>query len=59
LWLVDGELSSFAGTVGYEIAEFNSVDGAQNFLLKGISKYDTNPEIWGKIRAVKILSKKF
>jgi hypothetical protein len=45
LWLDDGELNSFPGTVGYQIAEFDSVEEAQNFLLKGISKYDTNPDI--------------
>lgn len=40
------QLNSFAGTVGYRIAEFDTIERAQHFLLKGIYQYDTNPNIW-------------
>ena len=46
LWLNDAELNSFAGSVGFRIAEFDSVEEAQDFLLKGISAEETNPDIW-------------
>jgi hypothetical protein len=45
LWLDDRELNSFAGTVGYRITEFDSVEETQDFLLKGISEEDINPDI--------------
>lgn len=59
LWLEDGELNSFAGTVGHEIAEFDSVEEAQDYLLKGISEYDTNPHAWVGMLAAKIMPANF
>jgi len=52
LWLDDGELNSFAGTVGFRIADFNTVKEAQEFLLKGIALEDENPDIWWKMLVV-------
>jgi hypothetical protein len=46
MWMIDGELNSFGGSVGYGIADFDTMEEAQDFLLKGISECDTNPEIW-------------
>ena len=51
MWLDDmtntpPELCSFGGSVGYWIAEFDTIEEAQDFLLKGISEYDKNPDIW-------------
>ena len=46
MWRVDGELYSFGGSVGYWIADFDTLEEAQEFLLKGISLKDTNPEIF-------------
>jgi hypothetical protein len=46
MWMIDNELYSFGGSVGYRIADFSTLEEAQGFLLKGISKSDTNPEIW-------------
>ena len=46
------ELNSFAGIVGYRIAESNTVEEAQDFLLKGLSEDDTNPDIWFEMLAV-------
>ena len=50
LWLDDRtstspELWSFGGSVGFWIAEFDTIEEAQDFLLKGIAEYDKNPEI--------------
>ena len=59
LLLDDGELNSFAGTVGFRIAEFDSVEETQDFLLKGISEEDINPDIWWKMLAVKILPENY
>ncbi len=42
----DGELWSFGGTVGYTLADFDTLEAARDFLLKGISERDTNPEIF-------------
>ena len=46
MWMVDGELNQFGGAVGYRIADFDNLAEAQEFLLKGISLEDTNPDIW-------------
>ena len=53
LYMIDGELNSFGGSVGYWIAEFNTIEQAQDFLLKGISEQDSNNEIWLDMVAVK------
>ncbi|TAK28851.1 MAG: hypothetical protein EPO21_22100 [Chloroflexota bacterium] len=45
----DGELASFGGTVGYTIADFNTREEAQDFLLRGIAGQDEDPEIWLKM----------
>lgn len=46
MWLDDGELNSFGGTVGFRIAESDSIEETQDFLLKGISEEGANPDIW-------------
>lgn len=46
MWMIDNELYSFGGTVGYGIADFGTLEEAQEFLLKGICEGDTDPEIW-------------
>ena len=52
LWLDDGELNSFAGTVGFRIADFDTIEEVQEFLLKGINLEDTNSDIWWEMLAV-------
>ena len=49
MWFDDGELNSFGGSVGFRIAEFDTLEEAQDFLLKGIG----NPDIWWEMLAVK------
>jgi len=46
MWMIDNELYSFGGSVGYRIADFSTLEEAQEFLLKGISACNTNPDIW-------------
>ena len=46
MWTVDGELNSFGGAVGYRIADFDTLEEAQEFLLKGTALEDMNPDIW-------------
>lgn len=46
MWMIDNELYSFGGSVGYGIADFDTLVEAQEFLNKGISLEDTNPDIW-------------
>jgi hypothetical protein len=46
MWMIDNELYSFGGSVGYRTADFSTLEEAQGFLLQGISVCDTNPEIW-------------
>jgi len=46
------ELNSFGGTVGLKIADFDTVEEVQDFLLKGISLGDINPDIWLEMLAV-------
>jgi hypothetical protein len=51
MWLDDltsplPELHSFGGNVGYTKAHFDTIEEGRDFLLKGISEYDRNPEIW-------------
>ena len=46
MWKLDGELGSFGGSVGYRIADFDTLEEAQDFLLKGIALEDINPEIF-------------
>jgi hypothetical protein len=45
-------LNSFAGTVGYTTAHFDTLEDAQEFLLNGIALEDTNPDIWLEMLAV-------
>jgi len=52
LWLDDGELNSFAGTVGFRVADFDTIEEAQKFLLKGIKLEGSKPDIWWKMLAV-------
>jgi len=52
LWLDDGELNSFAGTVGFRIADFDRISKAKEFLLKGIELENTNPDIWWEMLEV-------
>ena len=46
MYLLDEELKSFGGSVGYNIADFDSPSLAEEYLLKGIYLQDTNPDIW-------------
>jgi len=46
MWMVDGELNSFGGAVGYTIADFDTLEEAQDFLLKGMALEDANPDIF-------------
>lgn len=46
MYMLDDELNSFGGSVGYTIADFGTIEEAQDFLLKGISLEDQNPDIW-------------
>ena len=43
------ELNSFGGTVGFRVADFETIEEARGYLLKGISVYDTDTEIWVKM----------
>jgi len=43
------ELNSFGGSVGYRVAGFDTIEEARNYLLKGISEYDADGEIWLKM----------
>jgi hypothetical protein len=57
MWLDDEtsvtpELFSFGGSVGYNVADFNTMAEAKDFLLKGICEYDVNPEVWLDMVAV-------
>ena len=52
LWLDDGELNSFGGSVGFRIAEFDTLEEAQDFLLKGISSEGNDPDKWLEMLAV-------
>ena len=54
LWLdaENHDLCSFAGSVGYRIAAFDTIEEAQDFLLKGIAKEDSNSDIWLEMLAV-------
>ena len=57
MWLDDEtsvtpELFSFGGSVGYNVADYDTIAGAEDFLLKGISEYDVNPDIWLDMVAV-------
>jgi hypothetical protein len=49
MWMIDNELYSFGGCVGYRIADFGTLEEAQEFLLLGISGYDADPDIWLKM----------
>jgi hypothetical protein len=46
MWVTDGELWSFGGSVGYTTPTFNTLDEARDFLLEGITHQSENPEIW-------------
>jgi hypothetical protein len=46
MWTMGNELYPFGGSVGYGISDFDTVEQAQDFLLKGIALEDTNPEIF-------------
>ncbi len=53
MYLLDGELNSFGGSVGYGIADYDTIAEAQEFLLRGIHERDINPEIWLQIVGVR------
>jgi hypothetical protein len=46
MYMVDNELHSFGGAVGFRIADFKTLLEAQQFLLKGIYVQDVFPDIW-------------
>ena len=46
MYMIDSELNSFGGAVGYGVADSDTIEEVQEFLLKGISLQDTNPDIW-------------
>ena len=50
MWIIDNELYSLGGTVEYRIADFDSLEEAQEFLLKGLSECVGNPDIlWAMV----------
>jgi hypothetical protein len=58
MWLDDmsnnpPELNSFGGSVGYRVADFKPIEEAQDYLIKGISTYNTEGEIWLKMVKVR------
>ena len=46
LYLLGCELNSFGGSVGYRTADFFTIEEARDFLLKGISGWDVDPDGW-------------
>ncbi len=46
MYFLDGELNSFGGSVGYNSADFDTIEQAKQFLLTGIAGQDDNPDIW-------------
>ncbi|MBE0573344.1 hypothetical protein IH575_00370 [Candidatus Dojkabacteria bacterium] len=48
----DLELYSFGGTVGYGVANFDTIEETREFMLKGISLQEINPDIWLDMVAV-------
>ena len=52
MYLVDGELWSFGGAVGYRIADFETATAARAFLLRGFAAQDADPDIWLQMGAV-------
>ena len=54
LWLdsENNELCSFAGTIGFRIATFNTLEEAQSFFFEGIAHLTTNPDKWLELLAV-------
>ncbi len=42
---VTSELFSFGGSVGFTVADFNTIAEAEDFLLKGICEYDVYPDV--------------
>ena len=48
----EGELASFAGSVGFRIAASDTLAATQDFLLTGIAGCDDNPDIWWDMLAV-------
>lgn len=53
MYLIDGEMNSFGGAVGFGIADFDMIEEAQDFLLKGIAEEDSNQDIWLEMVEVK------
>ena len=53
VWLdEDGQLGSFGGSPGMRLADFDTLNQARDFLLKGIDEFDENPEIWFEMVAI-------
>ena len=46
MYMIDGQLNAFGGSVGYRIADFDTALGAEEFLRAGISLEDEFPDIW-------------
>ncbi len=46
------ERFSFGGSVGYNVADFNTIVEARDFLLKGICEYDVYLDVWLDMVAV-------
>lgn len=40
------EWNSFGGSVGFDIADFDTIRGAERFIKKGLRQEKENPEIW-------------
>lgn len=53
MWMIDNELYSFGGSVGYRIADFGTLEEAQEFLLIGISECNADPDVWLKMVEVR------
>lgn len=42
----DTEWNSFGGSVGFDIADFDTIKEAEKFIKKGLKQEKKNPEIW-------------
>ena len=43
------EITSFGGSVGQGVADFDNLEEAQEFLRKGIVDYDSDTDAWLKM----------
>jgi hypothetical protein len=46
MWVWEGEPASFGAVPGMGIADFNTIEGAREFLMTGFERQHDNPDIW-------------